>query len=245
MVNHRGPKIIAMVPARMGSQRLTRKNLALLCRKPLIYYAIKAAKNSNVFAQIFVNSENLLFKEIAQRYKVGFYKRPSEWANSSAKSDSVVYDFLKKNPCDIIVWVNPISPLQTGKEIKETVKYFLKNRLDSLITVKNEQTHCLYKGKPVNFKIKGLFSRTQDLTPVQTFVYSLMMWRTEVFKQTFEKKGFAFFCGKFGFYPVSKLSSLIIKNKEDLMLAEFLLRTRNQSQGYKVKYDNIAGEIKK
>ena len=37
---------IAIIPARIGSQRLKWKNLILLKNKPLIYYAVKAAKDS-------------------------------------------------------------------------------------------------------------------------------------------------------------------------------------------------------
>lgn len=237
--------LIAMIPARIGSSRLRMKNLALLQGKPLIYYAIKAAQGSGVFKSVVVNSENTVFARIAKRYKAGFYQRPNHLATSNAKSDLVVYDFVKKNPCDIIAWINPTSPLQSGDEIKKVVDHFIDNRLDSLITVKNEPVHCVYKRKPVNFKIDGLFSRTQDLEPVQSFVYSVMMWRSDIFKRTFEKKGRAFFCGRVGFYPVSKLSSIIIKRKEDLMLAEFLLKLRDKNQIYEVKYDNVIKEVNK
>lgn len=237
--------IFIMIPARMGSTRLPKKNLALLNGKPLIYYAIKAAKEADISESIIINSENEIFAKLAKRYGVAFYKRPTQLAISHAKSDSVVYDFVNNNPCDIVAWVNPTSPLQSGDEIKRVIKYFLNKKLDSLITVKDEPVHCIYKGKPINFKIQELFSRTQDLAPVQSFVYSVMVWRTDIFKRTFEKRGFAFFCGKVGFYPVSKLSSVIIKKKEDLMLAELLLKSRDKNQSYKVKYDNILRVAKK
>jgi len=46
------PNIVAMIPARSGSQRLKNKNLALIGNKPLIYYAINAAKKSKAFNKI-------------------------------------------------------------------------------------------------------------------------------------------------------------------------------------------------
>jgi len=72
-------KIIAMIPARMGSLRLKMKNLALLDGKPLVYYAVQAAKDVDVFSRIIINSENALFEKISNRYEVGFYKRPAEF----------------------------------------------------------------------------------------------------------------------------------------------------------------------
>lgn len=237
--------IIAMIPARMGSERTPMKNLALLNGKPLIFYAIQAAKESGVFDRIVINSENTFFAKIAQRYKVEFYQRPAKWATSTTNSDFVVYDFIRNNPCDIVVWVNPISPLQTGEEIKRIVNYFLKESFGSLITVKDEQVHCMYKGRPVNFEMDNVFARTQDLISVQLFVYSVMMWRRNIFIRTFKRKGHALFCGKVGFCPVSKLSAIIIKRKEDLMLADYILRTTAKNKEYKIQYDPITKKLKR
>lgn len=243
--NHKKEKIVAMVPAKIGSRRLAMKNLALINGEPLVYYAIKAAKESDIFDRIVVNAEDALFSEIARRYHVDFYKRPKRLVGPTTKTDVVVYDFLKKNICDIVAWVSPIAPFQTGEQVKNIVEFFIKKRLDSLITVKNEQVHCIYKDKPINFEAKGLFARTQELTPVQPFVYSTMMWRRDVFVRMFEKKGHAILCGKTGFYPVSKLSAAIIKKKEDLMLADYLMRQATRNKKYRVNYDKIIGKLRK
>ena len=231
-----------MIPARMGSSRLKMKNLALLQGKPLISYAIQAAKEAHIFSHIVVNSEADLFNKIAKRYGVEFYKRTPELATSETKSDYVVYDFIKNNPCEVIVWVNPTSPLQTGGEIRKVVRYFFNEKLDSLITVKDEQAHCVFREKPINFEFNNIFSQTQDLVPVSPFVYSLMMWRTDIFKKVFEEKGHAFFCGKVGYYSVNRFSSIIIKREEDLMLVENILQMRNRQKEFEVSYDEIVHE---
>ena len=41
-----------MIPARIGSERLKYKNLRILAGKPVIYYAIEAAKTANIFENI-------------------------------------------------------------------------------------------------------------------------------------------------------------------------------------------------
>ena len=88
------PKIYAMIPARFGSQRLRLKNLALIQGKPLIYYAIQAAKKTNCFDKIIINSDHKIFSHIAKRYKVGFYKRPKQLGSSNTQSDDIVNDFI-------------------------------------------------------------------------------------------------------------------------------------------------------
>ena len=44
--------VVAMIPGRMGSERLPIKNLALLDGRPLISYALEAAKESGIFTKI-------------------------------------------------------------------------------------------------------------------------------------------------------------------------------------------------
>lgn len=235
--------IIAMIPARIGSTRLKMKNLALINGKPLIYYTIEAAKTSGVFNRVVLNSDNEIFAEIARRYDVDFYQRPVELGSSTTKSDTVVYDFMSKHPSDVLVWTNPTSPLQTGYEVKEVINYFVREGLDTLITTKNEQVHCVYQDKPVNFRMEEVFAQTQDLEPVQPFVYSIMMWRNRTFIDAYEKRGHALFCGKVGYYSVSKKAALVVKTEEDLLLADFIMKSEKQSEGHKVEYDKIVHDL--
>ena len=221
--------IIAMIPARIGSRRLKMKNLALLNGKPVISYAIKAAQESGIFDRIIVNSDSELLQEISEHYSAEFYLRPKHLGSSETKSDDAVFDFIQKHPCDIVAWVNPISPLQTGEEVRNVVQHFLDEDLDSLITVKNEHVHVVYENKPINFSIEGKFAQTQDLTPVQTFVYSVMMWKTKPFMRAMKKKGNGFFTGKVGYHPVNKSSAIIIKTEDDLRMVEHMLRSTSSS----------------
>jgi len=235
---HPNKKVVyAMIPARFGSKRLQMKNLALINGKPMISYAIKAAVDSGVFSKVVVNSEHEIFHKIADRYGVGFYKRPNDLASSIAKSDDVVADFMRNHKkADILVWVNPTSPLQTSKEVQKIVEYFLDNNLDSLITVENKQVHTLFDGIPINYNVNENFAQTQDLKPVQPFVYSIMMWKVETFLNEYKKNQHALFCGKFDTYAVNKLTGLIIKTKDDLLLIDSIVRDR-ESSTREIEYD--------
>ena len=227
---------IAMIPARIGSTRLPKKNLALLGGRPLISYAIEAAKSAGVFSRVIVNADDEVFGKIAREWGVEFYLRPSDLGSSTAKSDHVAYDFMRQFPSDILAWINPIAPLQTASEVREALEHFQKEKLDTLITVKNEQAHAVFNGGPVNFRTDEVFAQTQDLTPVQTFVYSVMMWRSSTFISSMKKNGHALLSGRVGYFPVSKATSLIIKTQEDLMMAESLLTVRRKAEGYSVRY---------
>tara|TARA_B100001093_G_scaffold461500_1_gene475992 strand:- start:87 stop:803 length:717 start_codon:yes stop_codon:yes gene_type:complete len=229
-------KIIAMIPARYGSQRLKLKNLALLNRKPLISYVINHAREANLFDQIVLNSDSLVFKEIADKYKIDFFYRNKKYANSKAKSDDVVQNFIENYDCDILVWLNPICPLQNSKEIQNVVKYFISNKLNSLITTTNIQSHSIYKKKPINFKIKEKFQQTQNLKPIESMVYSIMMWKTHTFTKSMKLNGNAIMHGRVGYYPVSKRSAIMIKTLDDLVMAETLLKLDNIKNNFKLNY---------
>ena len=228
-------KIYAMIPARIGSSRLKKKNLALLDGKPLIYYAIESAKRSKVFDKIYINSDDEIFKKVAEKYGVNFYLRPKKLGGSSIKSDQVVLDFIKKNKSDICVWVNSIAPLQTSLEIKKVINFFIKKNLNSLITVVDKKIHTVFKNNPVNFKYEGKFEQTQNLVPVKEMVYSLMMWKNNSFLKSMKIRGNAILHKKIGYYNVNPMSGLIVKNINDLKLIDQILKFRKR-KNFKLKY---------
>ena len=51
-------KRVLIIPARKGSKRIKNKNLKLFCKKPLIYYPIRAVKESNLFKKIHISSDS-------------------------------------------------------------------------------------------------------------------------------------------------------------------------------------------
>ena len=235
-------KKIAMIPARIGSTRLKMKNLALINGMPMISYVIKAAVESGAFDEVIVNSDNNVFKAIANKYGAKFYLRPGSLGSSVTKSDDVVLDFMQKYPSDIVAWVNPTSPLQTAGEVRGVMEHFVSDGLDSLITTRAEQVHCNFDLKPLNYDPDGLFAQTQDLVPVERFVYSMMVWRANTFKEKMKKDGSALFCGKFGTFNVSKETALIVKKEEDLRLLDLIEQGRQQVSGA-IKYDPLIKTI--
>lgn len=222
-------KIFAMIPARIGSQRLKKKNLALINKKPLIEYVIDSAKKTKFFNEIYINSDDKVFKKIAQKKNINFYLRNKKLGSSNVKSDDVVNDFLKNNKCDIVVWVNPIAPLQEPKEIKKVIKYFIKKKLNSLITTNKLKNHAIFKDKPLNYKIEERFSKTQDLKPVEIMVYSIMMWKSDSFVKAYKKNKKAILHGRVGYYPVSKFSGIIVKDKMDLEIVSTILKVSRKN----------------
>ena len=63
-----------MIPARIGSQKFKQKNLALIENKTVLEWGIMAAKKSNVFDRIIVIGDDSIFRDIAHKNEVDFFK---------------------------------------------------------------------------------------------------------------------------------------------------------------------------
>ena len=223
-------KISGEIPARYGSKRIKQKNLRLINGKPLICYAIDAAKKAKTLHEVYVNTESDVIGKIALENGVKFYKRDSSLSTDTATSDQFNYDFIKGTGADVLVMINPVSPLIEGADIDDVVNYFLQNNYDTVITIREERLQAFCNNKPINFDIDSMLARTQDITPIQICAWSICVWRVKTFVQSYEKKGYAVFSGKIGLYPLSLLKSVKISTEEDFLLAEALLNFRNKRE---------------
>lgn len=215
-------KIIAIIPARMGSQRLPKKNLALLDGVPLIVRAIRKCKAVGLFDEIWVNSEHPDFGAIAADEGVRFHQRPEALGDNNATSEQFVTEFLTSHPCDFVVQVHSIAPLLTAAELAEFVGTLKSGAYDALMSVVDENLECLYRGEPVNFTFDEK-TNSQDLTPVRRIVWAVTAWRRARFLEAAQSGGCATYAGKIGYVSVGRMAGHVIKTQEDLDLAAAVL----------------------
>ena len=107
-------KIIGMIPARLGSKRIKKKNLRLIDGLPLIQYIVNAAKASSLLDEIYINSESTQFADIAEESGVKFYQRPEELSFDIATNDDFALDFINKVECDVCLLYTSPSPRDRG-----------------------------------------------------------------------------------------------------------------------------------
>ena len=219
-----------MIPARLGSQRLKQKNLQPLNGVPLLTHAIRKAKLSGMFDEIWVNSESDIFGKIAKEEGVNFHKRPDELADNNATSEDFVYEFLKAHECDYVVQVHSIAPLLTVDDTVSFVRELKKVQSDVLLSVESVQIECAYQNKPINFTYSEK-TNSQELNPIQRITWSITGWKRDTYLKSYEDKECATYSGKVGYYPINKLAAHIIKTQEDLDIAEALF---NVVSKYKV-----------
>ena len=108
---------IAVIPARGGSKRIPRKNIKLFHGLPVIAYAIKAAKESEVFDEVFVSTDDEEIAEVAVSFGATIpWLRSKELSDDYATTVSVMQDAVKKLKTNLIGLKNicciyPATPL--------------------------------------------------------------------------------------------------------------------------------------
>lgn len=213
---------IAMIPARMGSQRLKHKNLRILGGESLIVRAVRKCREAGVFDEIWVNSENEVFGEIARREQVEFHLRPAALGDHTVTSEEYIAEFLEEHSCDLVFQVHTIAPLLPAEDVKRFVEHMEREKLDCLLSGEEIQIECMFRGQPVNFTFSEK-TNSQDLTPVQRISWGITGWRRDTFLANSRTGQCATYSGRIGFFPLGRLAAHVIKTDSDLRLAESLL----------------------
>jgi CMP-N-acetylneuraminic acid synthetase len=227
-------KIIAMIPARMGSQRLAKKNLRTIRGVPLIVHAIRKCRQAHCFDEIWVNSEDVAFAPIAESEGVKFHQRPAELGNSIATSEDFVKEFFRVHDCERLAQVHSIAPLLTAAEVKAFIEAWIKSPYDVMLSCIHDQIEVAYQNQPVNFTFAEK-TNSQDLKPLQRITWSITGWKRNAFLEAAEAGKTATYYGSVGFYPVSAISGHVIKSQTDLDIAEALMNVIDPASGVESK----------
>jgi CMP-N,N'-diacetyllegionaminic acid synthase len=79
------PSVVALIPARSGSERVREKNIRPLRGHPLLAYAIATARQSGIFDRIVCSTDSGKIADVAQRYGADVpFLRPAALATSTS-----------------------------------------------------------------------------------------------------------------------------------------------------------------
>ena len=221
-------KIIGIIPARSGSKGVKDKNIKTLAGKPLIAYTIECAKATGIFDDIVVSTDSPKYADIAIEYGASVpFLRSQETASDSANSISVLEEVLNnlQETYDIVVMLQPTSPLRQPFHIKEAVDLFLEKNADSVVSVSKfphsiAWVNSLDESLSMNGFIKKeyLNKRRQDLPQMY-----MLNGAVYVFKASMINKDFNMFDDKSFAYIMDKEYSIDIDDEYDFKLAEALI----------------------
>jgi len=132
-----GKSVLAVVPARGGSQGIKRKNIRHISGQPLIYWTISEAHKSRYIDRVILSSEDVEIIKAAKAMgcDVPFMRPPEMAENHSPGIAPVLHALENLPPFDIVVLLQPTSPLRTVQDIDAALKLFAKRSAPTLISV--------------------------------------------------------------------------------------------------------------
>ena len=210
---------IAVIPVRSGSKRLPKKNYKSFNSRNLVEIARDKCLASGIFDKIVISSDDPFFEELVNCNEVEFLQRTQNLAGDDATTDMVVDFFFEEFPsCESILWVNSVSPLQSIDDIKNCGLRLNNPEVDCVMAINTLYQHCCISNKPLNFDPNNAFEKTQDLEPIQRYIYSCMGWKRNTYVK-YRNDGFkGLFPGNMALVEASMLAGLLIKYEEDFIL---------------------------
>lgn len=133
-------EVLALIPARGGSKSIPKKNIYSVAGKPLISWAIEAAKKAKKIDRVIVSTDSEEIAAVAKQYGAEVpFMRPAKYAEDLTPDLPVfqhALTWLKDNENyvpDAVVHLWPTSPYRRPEDIDEAVDLLEKNPAASCV----------------------------------------------------------------------------------------------------------------
>ncbi len=225
-------RAIAIITARGGSKRIPRKNIRDFCGNPIISYAIDAAINSNIFAEVMVSTDDNEIAKIALENgaQVPFYRSSRNSDDYSTTADvliEVLSEYEKKGlKFDYLCCIYPTAPFVTSEKLKLALKKMINEKAEAIIPVVKfsypPQRAFIIKDDKLIYKYpENVFKRSQDLESLYHDAGQFYFIKVETFM-----KNKTLVCKNTIPLIVDELSVQDIDTEEDWKMAELKYKMR-------------------
>lgn len=134
--------ILGLIPARGGSKSIPHKNIAQLAGKPLLAYTCEAALVSRHLTRVVLSTDDEDIAEVGRGCGVEVpFMRPRELAMDDTPSIAVAQHAThwlrdKENwQADILVLLQPTSPLRRSQHIDEAIELLIETGADTVVSM--------------------------------------------------------------------------------------------------------------
>ena len=132
-------QVLGIIPARGGSKGIPGKNQALLAGRPLIAYTFDAARASRTLTRTILTTDSEAIAALAHGTNIEVpFLRPAALAADDTPMIAVLHHALVALPGprpDIVVLLQPTSPLRRAAHIDEAVELLQHSGADSVVSV--------------------------------------------------------------------------------------------------------------
>jgi pseudaminic acid cytidylyltransferase len=227
---------IAVIPARGGSKRISRKNIRQFHGKPVIAYAIEECFKSKLFSRVIVSTDDIEIAQVAEKFGAeAFLRVDQENSSDIAPVIAVVKELITLERLEIesesICCVFPCTPLLTYDSLVSSFGILQKNEVDFVFPVINPGlpiSRALFINPDgyVEMIDRDFRNTATNLISESLFDAGQYYWaKTKTWVESESILG-----GINMPYLIDRLSAVDIDNEEDWLLAEILFAKQNEGE---------------
>lgn len=216
-------KIIALVPMRHHSQRVSGKNYRLLANKPLYSHIISTLLQCTEIAQIVVDTDSSLIKEgLKEKFpEVYVLDRPEHLRDDGVPMNDVLLNDVEQFEADLFLQTHSTNPLLRPDTLSTAIQTMLDvyPEYDSLFSVTRLQSRLWDRtGKAINHDPSVLL-QTQDLPAVyeeNSCIYIFTKKSLKRYRNRIGKRPYMF--------EINSMEAWDIDDELDFRIAEHLMK---------------------
>lgn len=231
-------QIVGLIPARSGSKRVPGKNIIALAGQPLLAYTCEAALSSKRIDRVLLSTDDEAIAEVGRACGVEVpFLRPPELARDDTPSIAVAQHAVRwlreqAEPVDILILLQPTSPLRRAQHIDEALDRLLETNADTVVSVV-EVPHQFSPYKVMRLQGDRLEDFWQEPVPFDRYRHqdvpklyarngpAVLATRKHVIME----QG-TFYGEKTVPYLMNMIESMDVDSPDDLMLVEAVLAQR-------------------
>lgn len=218
-------EVVGLIPARGGSKGIPRKNLVELAGKPLVAWTIGAACAASSLTRVVVSTDSDEIGTLARELGADALERPAELAGDETPMLDVARHALDElEECEVLVLLQPTSPLRRAGHVDEAVSLLLDSGADAVVSVV-EVPHQFRPASLMELR-DGRLQRLGDAAQTRRQDKPLVYARNgpAILALRADRLGDDLYGGDVRPYVMAQRDSVDVDSPEDLELAEALLR---------------------
>lgn len=219
---------IVIILARGGSKGIPNKNIIDFCGKPLLVWSIEQAKQVKSINSVWVSSDSEKILNVAKENGANVIKRPMNLSEDTSTSESgwlhALDEIEKNHSVDLIIGMQPTSPLRESDDIQKALIEFDNDKYDSMFSGAVLNDFLIWKKnighiyESFNYDYKNR-KRRQDTEEQIVENGSFYIFKPEILRNQKNRLG-----GKIGFAKMEFWKTFEIDSLEDLELCKVLMR---------------------
>jgi CMP-N,N'-diacetyllegionaminic acid synthase len=127
--------VVGLIPARGGSKVIPVKNLVPVAGRPLLAWTIEAARGARSLTRVVVSTDSPEIAAAARSLGADVLERPAELAEDETPMLDVVRHAVDVVGCDVVVLLQPTSPLRRAEHVDAAAELLLETGADCVLSV--------------------------------------------------------------------------------------------------------------